>query len=241
MVPIDSVPSNLPDAAPSSGSVTATRNSAVTTPRRSRVDVIQSEGGSVTATGNPAITTPRSSQSEGILVPDFSPSPLKRSAARNTLIFALKQLCTVHVPGLAAATGTLLFIMDGIQVPGGSQGITGCLVEELHDLAAEIDKFAMANKLEAFFNDDVSAFDAHSDTLENIISDLISSRQFALATATKRDTSQIRKDIEEALKHFQVDESLVDDCLDTKQTANGFENVTPGRMETRMFENEFSG
>ncbi|KAG6915976.1 hypothetical protein DXG01_009028 [Tephrocybe rancida] len=218
--------------APPSGSVTVIGSPPATMPDRvSRVDVIQSDE---------IARSPASS----------SPSPM-RSAALNALRLALQHLGAAPVPGLSVATGAVLSIIDGVQnmakaekeskkltkrietlsylvnnvgQVGGSQGIIDRLVEELHDLASDMAKSSKANKLEAFFNsnDDVSTFDSHNDTLSDIISDLT----FALATATKRDTSQIRKDIEEALKQ--------------RQATEGSENTAPGRMETTMTDNEIN-
>ena len=91
---------------------------------------------------------------------------------------------------------------------------------ELQKLAGDLEVASRQNKLEAFFNsdDDLSSLDSHTEALNNIIADLtVSDRnpiffpsgndyhwQAALATATRRDTIEIRKQIGEAVERLQV-------------------------------------
>jgi hypothetical protein len=93
-------------------------------------------------------------------------------------------------------------------------------IRELQKLACDLEKASKQNKIEAFFNsdDDVSSLDNHNETLTNITTDLTvtqsdlcsfqgimnSCLQAALAVATRQDTSQIRRDIAEAVKQLHV-------------------------------------
>jgi len=168
------------------------------------------------------------------------------SAAVNALKFSLQHLGKAPLPGIGIATSVLLDIINRIQdltsvekacrqltkrmeslwylvsniseIDEGER-LVKPLIEELQALTSDLESASRQNKVVAFFNsdDDVSSMESHDQTLTGIITDLTA----ALATATHKETSQIRKDINEAIEQLH---------------ANG--NYTPAGYISRMSNNK---